>query len=266
MADRGKAVYLVANASLTRNDFLQGLGGAGLRLPVAPLDNIIVTQNVNVNTNVLPLAGSVVFGGGPGLKSVAFSGLFPLDRFEPYAHPETSQYGYQSPNWYDEKLQGLAASNTIFDLVISDAEGAGSTAYTYLEPDARVVYHSLAMIDSYSVTDEEGGTLWYSISFTQYRPLSSKIVTVTSKNWGPEFYTVDALKTLEAIAKRYAPYGTTVKKLIYLNRKPGLPRADGGKKDKIQNGKQKIKKGTKVRLRNPKKDPSQASMDDSLIK
>lgn len=265
MADRGKAVYLIANSNHTRHAFLQSLGQSGLRLPVAPLDSVTVTQNVNINSNVLPLSGSVVFGGGPGLATVSFDSFFPLEPDEIYAHLTTSQYGYRSPSEYDAQLRDIASNNVVFDLVISDSEGSSSSAYSYVEPDARVIYHKLSMIDSYSVSDEEGGSLWYSISFTEYRPLFAKKVSATQKDIGPEFYKVDRLKTLEEIARYYRAYNVTVKQLIALNRKPGLPRATGSKKDKVINGKQVIKKGTKVRLRKKYNDPSQASLDNSLL-
>lgn len=265
MADRGKAVYLIANSEHTRHAFLQSLGQSGLRLPVAPLDNVTVTQNVNLNTNVLPLSGSVVFGGGPGLSNVSFSSFLPLEPNEIYAHLTTSQYGYRSPSEYDAQLRDIASNNVVFDLIVSDAEGSSSAAYSYIEPDARVIYHKLSMIDSYSVSDEEGGSLWYTISFTEYRPLYAKKVSVTQKDIGPEFYVVSKLKTLEQIAGRYRAFNVTVKQLIALNRKPGLPRAGGTKKDKVTNGKQTIKAGTKVRLRKKYNDPSQASLDNQLL-
>jgi hypothetical protein len=265
VADRGKAVYLIANADHTRNAFLQSLGQSGLRLPVAPLDAVTVTQNVNINSNVLPTAGSVVFGGGPGLATVSFDSFLPLEPNEPYAHLSTSQYGYRSPAEFDAQLRDIASNNVVFDLVISDSEGVSSAAYSYIEPDARVIFHKLAMIDSYMVTDEEGGALWYSISFTEYRPLFAKKVSATQKDIGPEFYVVTKLKTLEQIARRYTAFNVTVKQLIALNRKPGLPLAGGGKKDKVTNGKQTIKAGTKVRLRKKYNDPSQASIDNTLL-
>lgn len=246
-SENGKAVFLIYKEGLTNNDSLKSAGLAGIRLPVAPLDTISIEQGINLNNSTVPVSGSVVFGGGPGLATVNFNSLLPIHSDEPWAHSNNAQYPYQDPTWYDTFLRSLASNNVIFRLVVSEPSGGGTGYLSAGIGDNRLVFDLPAMISSYSVTDEEGDCLWYSITFTEYKVLSYTTVT---KDSGPIFYTVDKFNTLEEIANYYRQFGVKWKNLLRLNRNLKQPiKKKGQKPKKVKNQKDPIKRGTKVRLR-----------------
>lgn len=246
-AENGKAVFLIYKEGLTNNDSLKSAGLAGIRLPVAPLDTISIEQGINLNNSVVPLKGSVVFGGGPGLATVDFNSLLPIHQNESWAHLANAQYPYQDPTWYDGFMRKLASENVIFRLVVSEPVGAGAGYLNSGIGDNRLVFDSSAMVSAYNVTDEEGDCLYYSITFTEYKELT---FTSVRKDIGPEFYTISKYNTLESVANYYRPFGVTWKNLLRLNRNMKQPVTKKRQKPKkVTNQKQKIKKGTKIRLR-----------------
>jgi len=219
---------------------------SGIRLPVAPLDTISVQQSTNVNSNTVPASGSVVYGGGPGLMVISFNSLLPLEANPVYGHSPTGQYPYKDPNWYDGLLKRLANQNTVFRLVVSDPIVGGS--YTNDASANRLVYDHLAMITQYSVTDEEGDCLWYSIAFSEYRELAFNLVR---RDIGPYTYVVNRkdLQTPARIARYYKRYGVTYQTILRLNKNMKQPHKKGKKPKKVTNQNQRIKMGTKIKLR-----------------
>lgn len=245
--ENGKAVFLLASEGLTKNETLKSAGLTGIRLPVAPLDVLNIDQEININNQVLPLSGSVAFGGGPGLLKVSFDSLLPMENTPRWAHMPNGQYPWRDVNWYTKLLRDLSMANDVFRLVVSEpAGGAGG----YLEGgigDNRLAVDTKAMISSFSITDEEGDCLWYTIEFTEYKVLTYSTVR---RDIGPEFYTVDVYKTLEQIANGYRMFDVRWQNLLRLNKNLKQPvKKKGQKPKKVTNQKQVIKKGTKLRLR-----------------
>lgn len=245
-AEKGKAVFLIARGDITNDQSLIGAGLAGIRLPVAPLDSISVQQGTNVNNSNVPASGSVVFGGGPGLISITFNSLLPLETNPVYGHDPTEQYPYRDPSWYDNFLKRLANQNTVFRLVVAEPAVGGS--YANDASANRLVYDHLAMISNYSVNDEEGDCLWYTISFTEYRELAFEMV---QRDIGPYTYVVNRkdLQTPAKIARYYKRYGVTYQTILRLNKNMKQPHAKGKKPKKVTNQNQRIKMGTKIKLR-----------------
>lgn len=245
-AEKGKAVFLIARGDLTNDQTLVNAGLSGVRLPVAPLDTISVQQGTNVNNNNVPASGSVVFGGGPGLITINFDSLLPLEANPVYGHDPTAQHPYRDPNWYDSLLKRLASQNTIFRLVVSEPSIGGS--YSNDASANRLVYDHLAMITQYSVNDEEGDCLWYSVSFTEYRELAFSMVR---RDIGPYTYVVNRkdLQTPARIARNYKRFGVTYQTILRLNKNMKQPHAKGKKPKKVTNQNQRIKMGTKIKLR-----------------
>lgn len=249
--ENGKAVFLLYLEGLTKNETLKSAGLAGVRLPVAPLDTINITQDININSQVLPLSGSVVFGGGPGLLNVSYDSLLPIENTPRWAHTPNGQYPWRDVNWYATLLRTLGSTNDIFRLVVSEPAGGGAG---YLEGgigDNRLAVDMKAMISSFSITDEEGDCLWYTIEFTEYRVLTYSTV---ARELGPLTYKVDKYKTLEQIANGYRQFDVRWQNLLKLNKnlKQPLTKADkkkGKKPKKVTDQKQTIKRGTVVRLR-----------------
>lgn len=245
-AEKGKAVFLLARNDITNDQTLINAGLSGIRLPVAPLDTINVQQGTNVNNNNVPASGSVVFGGGPGLITISFDSLLPLEANPVYGHTATAQHPYQDPNWYDALLKRLASQNTIFRLVVSEPTAVGS--YTNDASANRLVYDHLTMITQYSVNDEEGDCLWYSIAFSEYRELAFSLVR---RDIGPYTYVVNRkdLQTPARIARYYKRYGVTYQTILRLNKNMKQPHKKGKKPKKVTNQNQRIKMGTKIKLR-----------------
>jgi hypothetical protein len=245
-SENGKAVFLIEIAGITKNDTLKSAGPAGIRLPVAPLDSIAIDQGINLNNNQLPLTGSVVFGGGPGLATVNFDSLFPLEEYPVWAHRPTAQQPARDMSWYDNLLRSLASNNTVFRLIISEPTGSG-----YYEGGVeanRLVFDRPAMVSSYSVTDEEGDCLWYSVGFTEYKRVS---FTTVKRALGPETYKVNQTKynTALEISNLYRVWDVRWQNILALNPKMKQPAAPGKKAQPVINQNQPIAMGTIVRLR-----------------
>lgn len=243
----GKAVYIISKEGSTVDEGLQGRGMAGLRLPVAPLDQISVDQGVNLNNSVVALSGSVVFGGGPGLATLSFNSLLPIEVGLPFAHQNTSQYPWIDATTYSDTLKRLASNNVIFRLIVAEADAGGGVVGSLGEN--RLVWDSPAMISSYSLTDEEGDCLWYQIAFTEYRELK---FTQVQRDIGKQFYTSVKNDTLESIARDHRQYGVNWKNLLNLNPKLKQPVVKKGvKPKKVTTQKHRIKVGSKIRMRRP---------------
>jgi hypothetical protein len=151
---------------------LEKYGIQGVRLPVAPLDSLVRSESINVNTSILPQKGSVVFGAGPSLTKVTVNTVFPLHSAESWAHPLFGSF-YQdfTPREWDKLLTQLAEQNIVFDLVIAEPNNGGGAYFLGTEDN---FVHNLAMIESYDVEEFDGADMYCNIQFTQYRQVSAK--------------------------------------------------------------------------------------------
>lgn len=171
MPSTGKAVYLIHNDRVSRDgNPLQKYGIQGVRLPVAPLDSLVRSESININTNVLPQKGSVVFGAGPSLTKVTVNTILPLHNAESWAHPLFGSF-YQdfTPREWDKLLTTLAEGNIVFDLVIAEPNNNGGAYFLGTEDN---FVHNFAMIEAYDVEEMDGADMYCNIQFTQYRQVS----------------------------------------------------------------------------------------------
>lgn len=140
--DKGVSIFLFDEGDISGDDsVLKKFGASGLQLPVAPLNQIDINENIVVNNETLPRLGSVIFGGGPGATTVRFSTEFPLE-----ANPYVQFAGHGTPSGYNKDIVALAENNTIFRLILAFQTGAAVKSLS----DDYIIFNDLVMIQSFS--------------------------------------------------------------------------------------------------------------------
>ena len=142
--DKGVSIFLFDEPGISApgNILATKFGAAGLQLPVAPLNNIDINENIVVNNETLPRLGSVIFGGGEGATSVSFSTEFPLESNSYVQVP-----GHGTPSQYNEIIKQIAADNLIFRLTLV-FQRAGVAVRSL--SDDYIVFDDKVMIQSFS--------------------------------------------------------------------------------------------------------------------
>ena len=139
--NKGVSIFLLNSEYSGDDSPLKPYEPGALQLPVAPLNQIDINENVVVNSETLPRLGSVIFGGGQGATTVRFSTEFPLE-----ANSYVQVPGHGTPSAYNAIIKSLAEKNTIFRLILAFQTGAPITSLS----DDFLIFDDHVMIQSFS--------------------------------------------------------------------------------------------------------------------
>lgn len=142
---------------------LERFGAGGLVLPVGPLDQVSIAENIIVNTEVLPRRGAVVFGGGRGARVISINTLLPEDLLDSFIIPGSTVL---APNQYDEILAQIGQENHVCKLLI-----ANKTAGSYT-----VMADMTVMMQAYTTTRQEGADVSVSMEFIEWQEIKVRMV------------------------------------------------------------------------------------------
>ena len=183
-ANNGSSIHLIHNAKRAGDTSpLHRFGRAGLVLPVGPIDQVSISENIIVNNETLPRRGAVVFGGGRGAKQINVNTVFPLELVGPHivtaSQNQRNSAGVpMAPKDYDEILAEVGQGNHIFDLVIADTS----------IPDSRyaIMLATPVLMQSYNSTFSYGLDIDVSMEFIEYQEVRVRRVKVWGRvagNW-----------------------------------------------------------------------------------
>ena len=151
---------------------LQRFGPGGLVLPVGPLDQVSIAENIIVNTEVLPRRGAVVFGGGRGARVVSINTLLPDDLLTNYIIPGSTLL---PPYEYDEVLARIGQENHVCRLMIANKSDVGKYA---------VMADMSVMMQAYTTTRMEGADISVSMEFIEWQEIMVRKVKAAGKTAG----------------------------------------------------------------------------------
>lgn len=205
----GRAVYLIPIKGLTRFDKLTKLGPSGLRLPVAPLDQVTRRLNPSVRVERTARGGEVTLPPtGVSLLEISFASVFPEpelqgaagrwrggsqaeslrqdllfpnapDSINDIRNPEVRN-GYLMPTWahqptnryqYIPPNQLASMMKNIADQGVVFQLIISSTGPTGEPVGAEIFANMNAVIRSWTDWEDEGDSRWYNVTFLQYRPV-----------------------------------------------------------------------------------------------
>lgn len=163
--DKGAQIYLFHQSGVTPDDSpLSRFGATGLLLPVAPLTDIQINENVVVNNDTLPRTGAVVYGGGAGATTVSVATEFPVEA-NSYV-----QAGHGHPSEYHRYIKLLSQNNICFRLLISHA---GNISVLGGDP-ARdfIVFDDLVLIQQFTSVHGDGYDIGVNIEFVKWQKVN----------------------------------------------------------------------------------------------
>lgn len=170
----GASIHLFHDDKNQRPSALSRFGAAGLVLPVGPLDQVTVAENVIVNSEVLPRRGTVVFGGGFGARVISINTLLPDDLLESFVVPGSTVL---APNDYDDILSKIGQENTICRILIAN-KGETNNKYAIMV-DERV------LMQSYTATRMEGSDISVEMEFIKWQEVKVRKVKLAGTTAGP---------------------------------------------------------------------------------
>lgn len=171
----GAAIYLFHDTQQQKGKEggpLQRFGAGGLVLPVGPLDQVAISENIIVNTEVLPRLGAVVFGGGRGARVVSINTLLPDDLLTNYVIPGSTVL---PPYEYDKILSQIGQENHVCRLLIANKSDVGRYA---------VMTDMTVMMQAYTTTHMEGADISVSMEFIEWQMIKVRKVKTTIKTAG----------------------------------------------------------------------------------
>lgn len=177
MADTGASIYLfhIEGVSLPDN-IIKTKYPAGVCLPVAPMDQLSIAENVIVNSEVLPRRGAVVFGGGRGAKQISLNTVFPMEAVSNYVHGHVQ--GVLYPHQYDELLRTISQTNCVVELIIADSATPRAVI------DTALFFQGPVFIQAYNTSRAEGDDIYATLEFIEWQEVKVKKVRLKG-NSGP---------------------------------------------------------------------------------
>jgi len=162
VVSKGASIFLIREPGVSvEGNALESFGPGGLRLPVAPLSDVNINENIVVNDDTLPRLGSVVFGGGQGATSIQVATEFPLEQ-----NSYVQFAGIGSPSDYNNIIKRLAKDNTIFRLLIAHSENTNRLHDDFL------IFDDVVMIQSFSRVHGDGLDIGVNLDFVKWQPVT----------------------------------------------------------------------------------------------
>lgn len=144
-------------------------GSTSARFPVNPIGELKIEHPTeNELVNVLAL-GEIALGRKPNLRTVSFESFFPAVSGAPYTVQE-----YQSPEWwvsYIKAIQEKADEEPARLIIDRRSDDSGDV---FFSDNLQV------LVESFDILDKGGepGDIYYSISFTEWKPHEAETVTL----------------------------------------------------------------------------------------